>query len=208
MLTFQFGLILSFSGIIIPALTGLPNVHNINEFLSLTGTQASWIGKLFLLFDSIQKKRLDLKMEDSSLSDFISKLASFDIFDVLVILFLYSSNLSSFNSSVNYLFQEVFCTYLNRWEVYYLLLPQVSFVSIRFHHFKHQLDDHGIFLWNRSLGPTTSNDDRQYSHYNRMVHDVQCWKRCWNIHCDLIVRLRSWPHGSTHYDGKERKCIF
>lgn len=48
MLTFQFGLCMSFSGIVIAALTGVSNEHNNKEKLTLTGTQASWIGNSFL----------------------------------------------------------------------------------------------------------------------------------------------------------------
>lgn len=32
--------------IVIPALTGILNKHNQNEFLSITSEQASWLGKL------------------------------------------------------------------------------------------------------------------------------------------------------------------
>lgn len=44
MLTFEFGLCLSFSGIVIPALTGISNEHNTEETIHITGTQASWLG--------------------------------------------------------------------------------------------------------------------------------------------------------------------
>lgn len=44
MLIFQFGLCMSFSGIVIAALRGVSNKHNHNETLTLTDTQASWIG--------------------------------------------------------------------------------------------------------------------------------------------------------------------
>lgn len=50
MLTFEFGLCISFSGIVIPALRGDSNEHNTDEPLTLTGQEASWIGiqRLFL----------------------------------------------------------------------------------------------------------------------------------------------------------------
>lgn len=43
------GFCMVFAGIIIPALTGIPNKHNLNESLSLSSTQASWLGKAILL---------------------------------------------------------------------------------------------------------------------------------------------------------------
>lgn len=44
LLTFEFGLCISFNGIIIPALTGKSNEHNADENLTLTATEASWLG--------------------------------------------------------------------------------------------------------------------------------------------------------------------
>lgn len=44
LLTFEFGLCISYNGIIIPALTGKSNEHNADEKLRLTGTEASWLG--------------------------------------------------------------------------------------------------------------------------------------------------------------------
>lgn len=46
MLLFDMGMCGAFPGIIIPALTGITNEHNRNETLSITSTQASWLGKL------------------------------------------------------------------------------------------------------------------------------------------------------------------
>lgn len=44
MLTFQFGIASSFTGIINAALGGNSNEHNRNEILRLTGAQSSWLG--------------------------------------------------------------------------------------------------------------------------------------------------------------------
>lgn len=44
MLVMDLGLCTTFAGIIIPALTGHPNNHNMGETLSLTPDQASWLG--------------------------------------------------------------------------------------------------------------------------------------------------------------------
>lgn len=46
MLTFQFGLCMSFSGIIIAALNNAKNEHNQNETLVLSDAAASWLGNL------------------------------------------------------------------------------------------------------------------------------------------------------------------
>lgn len=43
-LLFDLGLYVAFSGIVIPALTGIMNEHNLNEKLKLTPSQASWLG--------------------------------------------------------------------------------------------------------------------------------------------------------------------
>lgn len=45
MLTFQFGLASSFTGIINAALSGHSNEHNQNETLRITGAESSWLGK-------------------------------------------------------------------------------------------------------------------------------------------------------------------
>lgn len=34
----------AFPGIIIPALTGIPNEHSVNETLTMTAVEASWLG--------------------------------------------------------------------------------------------------------------------------------------------------------------------
>lgn len=44
MLTFQFGMTMSFTGIINAALRGNSNGHNQNETLRLTGAESSWLG--------------------------------------------------------------------------------------------------------------------------------------------------------------------
>lgn len=50
LILFDIGLQVTISGIIIPALTGLQNAHNRNETLSLTASQASWLGnKIFVV---------------------------------------------------------------------------------------------------------------------------------------------------------------
>lgn len=48
------GLIFALPAIVIPALTGILNEHNSNEFLTVTAVQASWIGKILKL----QKKKM------------------------------------------------------------------------------------------------------------------------------------------------------
>lgn len=45
MLTFQFGMTMSFTGIINAALNGNSTGHNQNETLRLTGAESSWLGK-------------------------------------------------------------------------------------------------------------------------------------------------------------------
>lgn len=40
------GMAEAFPTILIPALTGLPNEQNRNEFLTMNGSEASWIGRL------------------------------------------------------------------------------------------------------------------------------------------------------------------
>lgn len=42
--TVDWGLILAMPTIIIPSLTGIPNDQNRNEFLTMNGAEASWIG--------------------------------------------------------------------------------------------------------------------------------------------------------------------
>lgn len=44
MLTFQFGMTMTFTGIINAALRGDSNGHNQNETLRLTGDESSWLG--------------------------------------------------------------------------------------------------------------------------------------------------------------------
>lgn len=44
LLLLDWGLCTSFSGIVIPALTGFSNEQNHDELLVMTSTQASWIG--------------------------------------------------------------------------------------------------------------------------------------------------------------------
>lgn len=53
MLLFEFGLCVAFPGIIIPALTGLKNECNMNETLSLTAEEASWIGSVGYIFEPL-----------------------------------------------------------------------------------------------------------------------------------------------------------
>lgn len=48
LLILDLALALVIPGIIIPALTGIPNQHNLNEPLKLTPSQASWLGIYFL----------------------------------------------------------------------------------------------------------------------------------------------------------------
>lgn len=50
MLLFDMGLCNAFASIVIPALTGIMNEHNLNETLTLTPVQASWLGKQQSLF--------------------------------------------------------------------------------------------------------------------------------------------------------------
>lgn len=50
LLLFDMGLCNSFPFIIIAALTGFPNQHNVNESLSLTAVQASWLGKFAMAY--------------------------------------------------------------------------------------------------------------------------------------------------------------
>lgn len=47
---------ITISSIIIPALSGIPNEHNINEYLQMTSTQISWLisfGDLMMPFGGI-----------------------------------------------------------------------------------------------------------------------------------------------------------
>lgn len=39
------GIVFAFSTIVIPPLTGITNEYNRNEFLKISGEQASWIGE-------------------------------------------------------------------------------------------------------------------------------------------------------------------
>lgn len=47
LLIVDLALALVIPGIIIPALTGIPNQHNLNETLKLSPSQVSWLGNLF-----------------------------------------------------------------------------------------------------------------------------------------------------------------
>lgn len=50
LILFDIGLNVGFAGIVIPSLSGTyRNEHNLNETLSLTGDQSSWLGKFFIL---------------------------------------------------------------------------------------------------------------------------------------------------------------
>lgn len=53
MLTFEFGVCLAFSGIIIAALGENPNQHNVGEFLQLTDSQKSWLGSVIYICEPI-----------------------------------------------------------------------------------------------------------------------------------------------------------
>lgn len=53
MLTFEFGLCISFSGIVIPALTGKSNEHNNGEKMHITENQASWLGSVLFICEPI-----------------------------------------------------------------------------------------------------------------------------------------------------------
>lgn len=53
MLIFQFGLCISFMGIVNAALNGNPNAHNRNETLKLGGAESSWIGAVVYIFQPI-----------------------------------------------------------------------------------------------------------------------------------------------------------
>lgn len=59
MLQFNVGAYLSFSGIVIPALTGVLNEHNRNETLKLTPIQTSWIGKPLNLIITVYHKGVE-----------------------------------------------------------------------------------------------------------------------------------------------------
>lgn len=48
-LLFDLGLVFLLPTIVIPALTGLPNDHNRDEFLTITAVQASWLGEFSIL---------------------------------------------------------------------------------------------------------------------------------------------------------------
>lgn len=58
MLLFDMGLCNTFPLIVIPALTGIFNDHNMDEALTLTPVQASWLGNSRLKF---KKKQHSLK---------------------------------------------------------------------------------------------------------------------------------------------------
>lgn len=46
LLTIDAGLIFALPGIVIPALTGILNEHNRNEFLTITAYEAAWMGMI------------------------------------------------------------------------------------------------------------------------------------------------------------------
>lgn len=46
LLLFDLGLCFSLPTIVIPALTGIGNIHNSDEYLTVTPVQASWLGKI------------------------------------------------------------------------------------------------------------------------------------------------------------------
>lgn len=50
LLIFDMSLCYAFPGIIIPALSGIQNVHNLNETLTLSPVETSWLGKMILFF--------------------------------------------------------------------------------------------------------------------------------------------------------------
>lgn len=67
-LLFDLGLCFSLPTIVIPALTGIGNIHNSDEYLTVTPVQASWLGKFN--FDSEKKCESgpNFKPNDSSQS--------------------------------------------------------------------------------------------------------------------------------------------
>lgn len=52
LLIIDVGLILAFPSIVVPALTGLNRELNPNEFLQMSGVEASWLGNIILDFDT------------------------------------------------------------------------------------------------------------------------------------------------------------
>lgn len=68
MLTFEFGLCISFSGIVIPALTGKSNEHNAGEFIKISETQASWLG--LYTWSNIESE--NVKLKNASAADSVS----------------------------------------------------------------------------------------------------------------------------------------
>lgn len=53
MLLFDLGMCMAFPGIIIPALTGITNEFNRNEYLSLTANQVSWLGSIIYIVEPL-----------------------------------------------------------------------------------------------------------------------------------------------------------
>lgn len=54
LLLIDLGLILALPTIVIAAMSGIPNEHNRNEFLSITPEEASWIGKTSNTYHSFE----------------------------------------------------------------------------------------------------------------------------------------------------------
>lgn len=52
-LILDLGLSLAFPTIVIPALTGIDKIHNPNEYLMLTPSQASWLGSMAYMVEPI-----------------------------------------------------------------------------------------------------------------------------------------------------------
>lgn len=55
-LLLDLGLALCFSTIVIPALTGDDKEHNPDEFLHITPEQASWLGKIYVIYEAFASK--------------------------------------------------------------------------------------------------------------------------------------------------------
>lgn len=60
--TVDYGLMLAMPTIIIPALTGIPNDQNRNEFLTMNGNQTSWIGTMLFIKFSIEIHHKHIEM--------------------------------------------------------------------------------------------------------------------------------------------------
>lgn len=70
MLLFGMGLSGTFPVIIIPALTGILNDHNQNETLSLTASEASWLGK-FSIFAKEKHCKIRVYMNEKRHKNFL-----------------------------------------------------------------------------------------------------------------------------------------